>query len=308
MRIHAGNAAISIVPASLAGALALLCAACASQGGPATAGNAAPAAAGPASPVEALLDLSQVESIVGGRAPAFTRQVALLAGDLTDAELGRLVPAVTAAFAPELLRADIASFLAEEAPAGTIDTLLAWHRDGATAELLRLSRSYTPPRTLDEYARALTTDPPPEERVRGMVEWVEAQGAGDFFVLLEESLTQAAHTVLAELRPGSPSFRPLAGEPLFSQLDASFNAAVATFLRSLEPVPDDVIRRATAEYASEAGRWYVENYSLAVAEAMRAAGSRAAHTLSGAAGGTGRRGDSSRARGAARADGVSRRR
>ena len=36
----------------------------------------------------------------------------------------------------------------------------------------------------------------------------------------------------------------------------------------------------TLEYESEAGQWYVETYQIAVAEAVRAAGSRVARMLS----------------------------
>lgn len=250
---------------------------CASSG--AGVASTDPAASPSPAPVERLLEHSGLESIVTGRAAAFTRRVALAAGDLTDAELERLVAAVQAAFSPEALHADVAAFVAAEAAPGRIEEILAWHETGANAELGRLSDAFEPPTTLQEFTRSLVVEPPPGDRIALMVAWAEAQGAGDFFVLLDQALEEAAHTVWGRLRDDAPAFRPLSGDPLFARLETSFDAAVVTFLYRLQTVPDDVIRGATEEYGTEAGRWYVETYSLAVARAIRAAGHRVAAAL-----------------------------
>lgn len=231
------------------------------------------------SPVERVLTQSGIESIVSGRGRAFTRQVALMAADLTDEELERLVPAVGAAFEPELLRSEVASFLERASNAGELHELLVWVEGGAAAELERVRGSHEPVLTLEEYARSLMTDPPSERRVRLVAEWADVQEAATFYVLIDEALREAAHAVLAVLRPEMPAFEPLQGDELRARLDNSFNAAVVSFLRSLEPVPDSLLRAATAEYATEAGQWYVETYSLALAEAIRSAGVRVAAAL-----------------------------
>lgn len=232
------------------------------------------------SAVERLLDRSGIESILSGRPGLFTRQVALMAGDLTDPELERLVPAVQAAFAPEPMRRDVAAFLTREAPGdGTVEEVLAWQERGAQAELQRISDAYEPPLTLSEYARSLVSTPPEPARLDLMVDWTGSQRAGEFYVLMEEALDQAAHSALAELRPNAPGFTPLEGAALQQRLADSFHASVVTFLHRYETVPDTIIRAATAEYRTEAGQWYVRTYSLAVAEAIRAAGQRVVAAL-----------------------------
>jgi hypothetical protein len=59
----------------------------------------------------------------------------------------------------------------------------------------------------------------------------------------------------------------------------SFNAALVSFLYRFETVPDPLLERATREYATDAGQWYVQAYSLAVARAMRSAARRVVTTL-----------------------------
>lgn len=254
-------------------ALVLACGACAS--GSAPAGVPSDAAQPASSPdVERLLDHSRIESIVNARGPAFTRQVALLAGDLSDAELERLVPAVSTGFASDLMRRDVARFLESEDPAGYVGEVLTWHEGGATAELIRLSDVYEPPLSVEAYAQTLASDPPDQERVRLIADWAESQGAGGFYILVEEALTEAAHAVWAEFRPEAPAFAPMSGDALFARLDASQSAAIVRFLHRYETIPGDLVRAAMEEYRSEAGRWYVETYSLGVAEAIRAAGHR----------------------------------
>jgi hypothetical protein len=235
--------------------------------------------------IDRLLEHARVETIVSARAGAFTRQVALLAEDLTDAELERLVPAVQEAFAPELLRADVRSFIAWEAPdEEMVGEALRMLESGANAEMRRVVDAYEPPLDLQAYMRALLATPPDSDRVDVIVEWTRTQGTGDFYVLLDESLRQAAFEVWATFRPDAPRFQPATGAELQARLVDSFNASVVSFLRAYEPVPDSLLAAATEELASPAGQWYVEAYSLGVAAAMRAAGRRVVAALAGSEG------------------------
>ncbi len=189
------------------------------------------------------------------------------------------MPAVSAAFAPDRLRADVAAFVESEAPPGRIEEVLGWLEGGANAELGAIAGDYEPPLSMREFVRELVERGPSEERLGVMRRWAEVQGTQSFYVLLEQALAEAVNTVTRELRPATPPFRPLSGEALFERLDASLEAAVVTFLYRLEPVPDDVIRRATEEYATESGQWYAATYSLAVAEAIRTAAGRVVRSL-----------------------------
>ena len=228
--------------------------------------------------VERLLDLSEVESIVVARGPSFTRQVAVMAGDLTDPELERLVRAVTDAFAPDRLRDDIAASVASQASVMARE-VLTWMEGGANAELAAIADAHDPPLTMEEFAARLDPEDIREERVRLMADWARVQGAGDFFVLLEQALAEASHTVLAELRPDTQPFTPASGDDLATMRQNSFNAAFVSFLYRFETVPDPLLARATREFATDAGQWYVQAYSLAVARAMRSAAQRVVTTL-----------------------------
>ncbi len=230
----------------------------------------------PSTPAERLLEASDVGSIVDQRARVFTRQVAVLTADLSDEELERLVPAVQAGFAPELLRQHIAAFLEAEAQEGRIEEVLAWMEGGANADARRIVDAYEPPLSLQDWLTEYTDEPPSEERVRLVARWTDARGTGDFFVLLDEALAEAA-----VLRPGSPAFTPMRGSELRGRLERSFSASVLTTLHESETVPDGVVRAAIAELESEAGRWYVLTWQLAVAEAVRSAGQRVVSTLGG---------------------------
>lgn len=234
----------------------------------------------PGSTVDRLLDHSGLASIIPARAGTFTRRVALLAEDLTDPELERLVPAVQGAFAPERLRDDVASFVESEDPNdGTLSEVLDWTTGGANAEVRRIGDAYEPALTIEEYTRSLMSSPPDEGRIRLMAEWAESQGAGNLFVLLDEALTEAAYAVWAKFRPNAPIFTPTRGTVLQARLADSFNASIVSFLHRYETVPDTVLLTATAEYATDAGQWYVHTYSLALAEAVRAAGKRVVSQL-----------------------------
>lgn len=255
--------------------------ACAGAGAPAHPSTAprAPTPEAIPSPVERLLEAAEVSSVVDQRARVFTRQVAMLVADLSDDELGRLVPAVQAGFAPELLRRDVAAFIETEAAEGRITEVLAWLEGGATAEARRIVSGYDPPLSLQDWLTEYTDAPPSEERVRLIARWTEAGGAGDFFVLLDEALAEAAFAVQGVLRPGSPAFAPSRGSDLRGRLERSFSASVLTTLHESETVPDGVVRAAIAELESEAGRWYVLTWQLAVAEAVRSAGQRVVAAL-----------------------------
>ena len=231
-------------------------------------------------PIDPLLDHFHIESIVRPRGQAFTRQVALMLGDLSDNELERLVLAVLVEFDPDSMREDVARFMLKEAPQGYVARIATWLRDGASATIDRQASSYRPPVPLEDWLATYTDKPPTEDRIRLVANWSEARQEGVFFLLLEQALDEAAHQVSKALRSQRTLFEPLRGEALSARLRQSSTTATLTALHAHEPIPDELIANSTLEYESEVGQWYVETYQIAVAEAVRAAGSRVAHTLS----------------------------
>jgi hypothetical protein len=227
-----------------------------------------------------LLELSNVEGVLGSRAPGFSRQAAILMGDPSDAELERLIPAVVDAFTYEVLHEDVVDYMVEEGTPDLVRETLEWMEGGATAAVRRIGEEYEPAQSLEEYANELTDEPPSEARIQLISAWLQAKGEGAFFVLMQEALREAAYRVNGAMRGGAPSFAPLSGDELEIAQINSHGASVIRFLHGYAPAPDQLIRRATAEYESESGQWFVETYALAVAGAIRAAGERAARELS----------------------------
>jgi hypothetical protein len=109
--------------------------------------------------------------------------------------------------------------------------------------------------------------------------WAEAQRSGEFFVLVQEALREAAYHVAETLRDDAPQFAPLTGDQLAISLQSSLGASVIRFLHGLEPVPDALMARGTREFRSSAGQWFAEAYALGVAQAIREAGNRVVERL-----------------------------
>ena len=238
-----------------------------------------PPAARAAQPIDLLLDHFHIESIVVPRGRAFTRQVALMIGDLRDEELERLVPAVQHGFDPEKLRDDVATYMLEHAPDGYVEEIAGWVDSGASADVDREASAYKSPIELQEWLETFRNGPPSEERIRLVARWSKARQEGTFFLLLEQAIDEAAYEVWGALRSDARGFDSLSGDALFARLSQSSSAAVVTALHAHEPVSDELMFDSTLEYESEAGQWYVETYQLAVAEAMRAGGERVATAL-----------------------------
>lgn len=231
--------------------------------------------------LRSLLELVGIEGVLAGRAAAFTPQVAILVDSVSDDELAELHAAITAEFDYARLLADVIDELAAEAPDGEIATVLGWLEGGAAAEVRSLAAANVPPESLDDYVAGLPDDPPPAERIDVVGRWVDVQGTGDFFVLLQEALAESAYRIAGVIREDAPTFGRLRGESLTRALEGSRSAAVVRALYRHQAVPAPLIERSIAEYESPYGRWFVENYGVAVAEAVRAAGNRVVARLGG---------------------------
>ena len=265
----------------LSAALPLLLTVAACGGGsPLPAPAPPPEADALAANVHRLLELSDVENVLGARARAFTRQVAIMIGDPSDTELERIVDAVYATFDYDSLYAAVHAEMVAEGTLEVTTRALQWMEGGATAAVRRIGEEYDPEQTLQEYASEMTDEPPSEDRIHLVSAWAEARGEGPFFVLLQEALREASYRAVEAMRPGEiEAFEPLSGEELELAQVNSHGAAVIRLLHGYAPAPDQLIRRATAEYSSEEGQWLVDSYTLAVAGAVRAAGVRAAELL-----------------------------
>lgn len=242
----------------------------------------APAAAqapGMEAQVLELLTYSELGNLVGPVAAALPDEVLPMAGPVSAEREALLRQAIREEFSVEAVRADVVGALIEAGDPATVAELLEWLPAGATAELDRVQESYEPPLTLEEYAGSLEDDPPSQDRILTVAEWARTMQADAFYVAIQLAQVEAVHTIAATLNDQVPAFTPLTDEQMQQALQTFRNIAVLEFLWSLEPADDQLISRATAEYASPSGQWFVTSYSLAVEEAIDRAAARVADRM-----------------------------
>ena len=225
--------------------------------------------------VEAILEYSLVDNVLSGQAEAFMGAVASVVG--SDAELDSvgLEQIVNEEFSSARMREDVVNTLiASSLPVvlGEVSELLS---NGSIRQVSDLLADYEPPETLEEYVQALQVETPPQERIELIAGLADANQAAGFYLLLDETAREAAHDVASVVTDGdAPAFTELDEAVAQQQLQRGFQFAVVSFLHRYRPVGDELIAAATEEYRSSAGQWYVENYSLALAESIRLAALR----------------------------------
>jgi hypothetical protein len=230
----------------------------------------------PRAEIDALLATSNLDSVAAGLGEAFAAHVFDLVPELTVEQREAIEEAVAEGFDRTTVREDIAAALAADAPAHLVATMVQAHRTGAIAELARLAAAYTPPQSIAEFTAALRTAPLPRERLQLMVALAEARGDGDFGLNVDEGVRKVAHELVVVLGGTTEPFAPLPDADFEALYQSRTRVQTVVLLHRYATASDDLIRRATAEHDSEAGRWYVESYMAAITGAAAAAGSRVA--------------------------------
>jgi hypothetical protein len=224
--------------------------------------------------LDVILEQSKAEDVLGGQAQAMVEQLQAAGTDVDPDALASTLALVREEFALDRLRRDLVAFMADAADADLVAELTRWLDAGANAEIRRVEESFQPPETLEEFARGLQDSAPPQARIQLVARWAATQGAGDFYIILEEAAREAVHGILAKLELGLGDFAPLTRQSYSEQHDRSLQFAIVSFLHRFREVPDGVIERAIGEYESESGQWYIEAYTIGIAEAILNAGAR----------------------------------
>lgn len=240
-----------------------------------------------AATLDLILEYSLVENILGGQSEAFILAVQQAGGSTTDARLDELTRVVSEEFASNRMRQDVVSSMYEASLPVILESLSVLLTTGSIAEVTDITGNYEPPESLEEYLSTFEGNPPPEARVALIAALADAQEAAGFYLLLDEAAREGAHEVASAMTEGaSPGFEPLEESVIQDQLQRGFQFAVLSFLHRYRPVEDSLVASATAEYQTEAGQWYVVNYSTALAESIRLAASRVADRLERSVGGS----------------------
>lgn len=225
-------------------------------------------------PIDVILQYSMIDNVVQGQGAAVMAQLREGLPGHDEETIGELEALVLEEYSVDLLRADVRQFMLDQSLPVILDDLVGWLGTGAQAEIREIEDSYEPPESLQEYAQGLASNPPPEARILLVAEWARVQGAGDFYVLLQEAARQAAQEMARLVDPASPAYTPLTEELYLQQVQQGFQFALVSFLHRFRPASDELIRTAITEYERESGQWYAEAYSFGVAEAIRSAGRR----------------------------------
>jgi hypothetical protein len=225
--------------------------------------------------IDALLATSDVDSVAAGLGSQFAAHVFDLVPDLTVQQREIIAEAVAEAFDPVSVREDIADALAASGTWQQVATVVAAHRSGALGELSRLEDS-SPSQSLEEFTAALRTTPLPRERAQLVVALLEARGAGDLGLNIEEALQRAAHELVIALGATLSPFVPMSQANFDAVYRDRIRVQTIAFMHRYASASDDVIRRATEELSSDAGRWYVEGLMDAIRAATAAGGRRVA--------------------------------
>ncbi|MEM7415664.1 MAG: hypothetical protein AAF389_09235 [Gemmatimonadota bacterium] len=225
--------------------------------------------------IEAILDYSLVDNILGGQSAAFLMALSEVVGPSVDLEAAGVATVVAEEFAPERMRDDVVGAMLQSALPVVVGEVSEMLRDGAIGQVSSLLAEYEPPESLEAFVDGLQREGPPRERVELIASLADAQQAAGFYLLLDERARESAHEVAAALTGGgSPEYEPLDEAVEMEQLQRGFQFAIVSFLHRYRPVDDELVASATAEYETAPGQWYVENYSLALAESIRLAALR----------------------------------
>src|SRR5687768_4996855 len=93
--------------------------------------------------VDSVLTATSVDSLVAALDEEFAAHLAELLPDLSEEEKAVLAQAVEQAFAPEVMRTDVARAMAARGSPQLVAALLALQRGGASAEIDRIAAAYT---------------------------------------------------------------------------------------------------------------------------------------------------------------------
>jgi len=225
--------------------------------------------------------LTQVRAstVLAGAGAQVWRQLVALGGISEGPDGERVYAAVAEAFTLHLLLDDVAEVLGDAPPAGALEAVAAFLSSGATGALQRAMDARPPSGSIDDYMDEILVTRPPRSRSELVLRWTEAQGAPDFYLLVGESAREAALQILDAAFNADHSALRTPPEELLELREGIQAGAFLSFMRQLDGAPDEQIAASAAEYETEAGRWFVERYRVAVAVALRRGGERAAQRL-----------------------------
>jgi hypothetical protein len=228
---------------------------------------AAPLAAqAPPALVDSLLEHSEVESMLSGVRPGV--QAALEA--ILDVPLPSAVAAsLDDQLAVATLRERMVTEFAMWGDRRDFESALALMASPAMARLDSLVEAAPASESIEEFARGLQADPPAPARVRVVARLAAAQRAGDFFVLIDERMREAAYLIASAVMSDAPPFEPIDEAAWNDAARQNLMGVLISFLYRYRLADDSLLEEVASAWESEAGQWYVESYSYSLGETIK---------------------------------------
>lgn len=187
--------------------------------------------------------------------------------------------AIRTHFATDSLLAHVVRHMKAEAEPVSFSTLRQWLLADSIRTLELKGDTAADKESLEQYAIRVSSNMPPVDRLQLVVQFVEAQQAGEFYVRFVQALRSGA----AEIGKAAASREAIAGQLTAAEAEQTYDQfmriTIVSFLQRMEPLSNSEVRRLVSAYESPAGQWYVEAYIAAVASAIRQAAAAAAEGI-----------------------------
>ncbi len=226
--------------------------------------------------VRALLAVSQIENIISSLDELYLEHLMSMGLAPAADTVPGLGTAIKSAFSDSLIYRDVMAFLMDQDAGAQAAAARSVFENGPMETLHGLP---DPEVSLEEFVAGLADARPPIERIRLMAQWAELQSAGAFYVLLDQAARESVHALARDLGAVDVPFEPLSKEEFQDAFRRNMNGAVISFLWRYQAADDGLLQEGLNAMATESGQWWVEQYTLAVAEAVRRAGGRVLNRL-----------------------------
>lgn len=195
-----------------------------------------------------------------------------LSGEIKSADSTKIYSLIDTHFSSKALYQIAFDYMSREIGTESLLQLNEWLFSKWAIEQDYIIKKYEPESSIEEYAENLQTETPPRERIFTMLEFVQANKAGEFFLNIEDAQERLISELLSLTSNSDNSFSPLKGKERESVIEQYNYGILVSFLWAMEPLSNEQILKSTDAYNSESGKLYVDSYSQAIVHLYEVAG------------------------------------
>lgn len=155
-------------------------------------------------------------------------------------------------------------YLSKEIDRESQANLTEWLFSDWAIEQDYIVKKYEPQLTIEEFAESLQSNRPSQERVFTMLEFVQANKAGEFFLNIEEAKEKLTSQILNAASGSKINFESVSGKQREDIIQQYNFRVLVSFLWAMEPLTNEQILKSTTAYKTESGELFVNAYSEAI--------------------------------------------